>query len=61
MTKKDLIPCRCGAIKPNYDVDNEKTFIECKKCHRMCGGLTEEDAISMWNFAMKKSSTEKTN
>jgi len=54
MKRDKLVPCLCAAKSPHVDEDDTTgaTFIECRKCHRVCGGRPRSDAVGMWNRAM---------
>lgn len=52
----DFKNCICGNnnISIGRGSNKEATFFECFSCGRMVGGRSEEEAIIMWNAAIKE-------
>lgn len=55
-------PDFCFACGDRPRIDTEKgisaTWIECPGCRRVCGAKTREEAVIMWNGAMKALETK---
>lgn len=53
-----VIDCICGRPDVDTDVDfdgkTRATIIECCGCGRMVGGLSEQEAQSMWNAMIER-------
>jgi hypothetical protein len=51
---KMTVNCLCGGDSCFVEQDKmtNATFIECKDCGRMVGGLNKSEAIEFWNILM---------